>query len=44
MNSRSNWWSLDCFGAERYRRCYQQMEKVSPSRAHVRGRTFQTLL
>jgi len=39
MNLRSDWRSL-----ERYRCCYQRMEKVSPSRAHVRGLTFQTFL
>jgi len=41
MNSRSDWWSLDWSGAERYRRCYQRMEKVYPSRAHVYVPTFQ---
>jgi len=25
MNSRSNWWSLDWSGAERYWRCYQRI-------------------
>jgi len=40
MNSRSNWRSLDWFGAESYRHCYQRMEKVSLSQAHVRAPTF----
>jgi len=44
MNSRSDWWSLDWSGAECYRNCYQRMEKVSSSWAHVRGPTFQTFL
>jgi len=44
MNSRSNWWNLDWSEAERYQRCYQQMEKVSPSWVNVRGPTFQTFL
>jgi len=44
MNSKSNWWSLDWFGAKHYWRYYQWMEKVSPSRAHIRGPTFQTFL
>jgi len=44
MNLRSDWWSLDWSGAERYWCWYPWMEKVSPSRAHVCGPTFQTFL
>jgi len=35
MDLRSDWWSLDWSGAERYRCCYQRMEKVSPNQAHM---------
>jgi len=42
--SRSDWYSLHCSGAEVYRYCCQWMEKASPWLCSHSGQTLQAIL
>jgi len=44
VKSRSDWYSLDWYGAEHYRQCCQWMEKASTCLCSHSGQTFQAIL